>query len=239
MEPSIGIEGIFNFEFIRHFAHERPALLKVTISRQIRNPQDFVPIHLNRTAQSNDRQFARASQRRRIFSRISGYQYAFDQQIFRLHHQHFSERTFHPAEGCARKTFRRAEQIKIHPGDLPVARAAFRTEQAHDFLTLACGQCGGRGVAHVQVAGSVCALRQNLDGRAATTTSCTPRSAQSALQSDASLRLFTVGSCSAVMSANALRIFLASMNENRFHSTVTLLARLRGLSTSQPRATAM
>src|ERR1043165_73109 len=45
-----------------------------------------------------------------------------------------------------------------------------------------------------------------------TTTSSTPRSAQSALQSEASLALLSVGSCSEVMSASADLILLASMN---------------------------
>src|ERR1035441_7672125 len=58
-----------------------------------------------------------------------------------------------------------------------------------------------------------------------TTTSSTPRSAQSALQSEASLALFSVGSFSAVMSVSADFILLASMI-SKPHRNILLLQKL-------------
>ena len=43
IEPSIGIEGIFDFKFIGHFAHQFHALWKVTIFRQTHKPAHFSP----------------------------------------------------------------------------------------------------------------------------------------------------------------------------------------------------
>jgi len=43
MEPSIGMQGTFDFEFIGDFFHERFAFIDVTIFRQVRKPPDFIP----------------------------------------------------------------------------------------------------------------------------------------------------------------------------------------------------
>jgi hypothetical protein len=43
MELSIGMQGIFSFEFIGNFLHQFHALWKVTIFRQIRKPPHFSP----------------------------------------------------------------------------------------------------------------------------------------------------------------------------------------------------
>jgi hypothetical protein len=53
------MEWTFNFKFIGNLAHERPALGHITIFRQIGNPQNLVPIHVNRARQRNSNQLAR------------------------------------------------------------------------------------------------------------------------------------------------------------------------------------
>jgi hypothetical protein len=47
IEPSIGMQGTFDFEFIGCFFHELHALWKITVFRQIRQPPDFVPVHFD------------------------------------------------------------------------------------------------------------------------------------------------------------------------------------------------
>jgi hypothetical protein len=44
IEPSIGMQGTFDFEFTGDFFHELHALWKVTIFRQIRKPPDLTRI---------------------------------------------------------------------------------------------------------------------------------------------------------------------------------------------------
>lgn len=53
MEPSIGMQGTFDFEFIGDFFHQFFTLWKVTIFRQIRKPPDFVPIHGHASRKNN------------------------------------------------------------------------------------------------------------------------------------------------------------------------------------------
>ena len=49
IEPSIGMQGTFDFEFISNFSHKLHTLREITIFWTIRNPFDFVPIHCNFT----------------------------------------------------------------------------------------------------------------------------------------------------------------------------------------------
>src|ERR1022692_2953197 len=70
IEPSIGMQGTFDFEFIGYFFHELHALRKITVFRQIRKPPDFVPVHFDFLAQGDGGKNFGAIARGFIFSRI-------------------------------------------------------------------------------------------------------------------------------------------------------------------------
>jgi hypothetical protein len=53
IEPSIGMQGTFDFEFIGDFFYEFLTLQKITVFRLIRKPPDFVPIYFNLTTQGH------------------------------------------------------------------------------------------------------------------------------------------------------------------------------------------
>ena len=47
IEPSIGMQGTFDFEFIGDFVHQLDALGKITVFGPVRKPPDFVPVHFD------------------------------------------------------------------------------------------------------------------------------------------------------------------------------------------------
>ena len=70
IDPSIGMQGTFDFEFIGNFVHEFDALWKITIFWQICKPPHFGPVHFNFTTQGYGDENFRAVPRRLARSEI-------------------------------------------------------------------------------------------------------------------------------------------------------------------------
>src|SRR5665213_319870 len=210
MEPSIGMQEIFNFEFIGHFAHKGFALGKITVFPQIRKPTHFSPVHWNDAVQNHGDEFPRTVARRQILSRINGNQHALDEQIFRLHHQHFAIGGLHATIWRACKTFREADTSTNIPATCQLRGPPFAPSSPMTSCRSRMGRLAE--VWHKSKSPEAYASSVNIPmAEPPTTTSSPPRSAHSALHSEAIFKLLTVGSCSSVMSASADLILLASM----------------------------